>query len=111
MKRLWLWVAAGFVVGAVGLRTVEALTVDAALERQRNELVQLNARLREKQTAVESGQTQLKWETEQIRQTVNRAANLADQALASQGTAVDRLKTVIAAVRQLKDDLKTLSDP
>ena len=111
MKSLLPWAAvalAGLVVGAVGLRAVEAFTVDAALERQKLALTRLTTELHQRQTELEASEVRVGAQAESIRQAVGHAGALADQVLATQGSAIERLKAVIATIKQLRDDLKNL---
>jgi len=111
VKALLPWVVvalAGVLVGAVGLRAVEAVTVDAALERQKTELTRLTAELHQRQTELKDSEVRVEAQAESISQAVVHAAALADQVLATQGSTIERLKAVINAVKQLRDDLKAL---
>jgi len=111
LKPLLRWAAvalAGVLVGALGLRAVEALTVDAALERQKLELTQLAAELHQRQTELKASEARVEAQAESISQAVVHAEALADQVWATQGSTIERLKAVIDAVKQLRDDLKSL---
>ena len=106
-KAAALGVTLGLILGAAGLRTVEAMTVDRDLDRQKTELTRISGELRAKEAALEAGQARLTAQAEQLRQTLAEARNLADQTLGSQGSAVDRLKRTIETLKQVRDLLRT----
>ena len=114
MMQWWRWyavAAGGVLVGALGVQTLGVWNADATLARQKAELERLSAELRDRQSALEDSQARVTVQAQGLRQTVVHAGELADQILAAQGSAVDRLKKVIATVRELRDELKALPAP
>ena len=97
----------GLILGVTGLRTLEMLTVDRDLDRQKTELARISGELRAKEAALDTGQAKLTAQAEQLRQTLAEARNLADQTLGSQGSAGDKLKRTIETLRQVRDLLRT----
>jgi uncharacterized membrane-anchored protein YhcB (DUF1043 family) len=87
----------GIVVGALGLRVVESLTVDQRLAED----------LRHREQALAEGQSRLQDEATRLHQQSARAAELVDQVLQAQGSATERLKKVIATVKALKETLES----
>ena len=97
----------GVLAGALGLRLVESLTMDQALEQQEAELTRLEAQRQQREEALAESQTLLKDEAARIRNQAARTAELMDQVLQSQGSATERLKKIIATVKALKETLKS----
>ena len=97
----------GLALGAGVLHWIGAAS-NAALDRQRAELTRLTSLLHEQEATLAAGQTRLGEQATRIRQGLTRAVDLSDQVLKDQGSAVERLKKVISALRQLQVELKTL---
>lgn len=109
--RWWLAVfAAGLVVGAGGLRLAEAFTVDAAIERQKAELVQLTKELAEREAALAARQALVGEQAQRLHAGLAQAAALTAQVSQTQGSALDRLKSVIAALWKLQAEVAA-TDP
>jgi len=114
VTRLWQWAtvaAGGVLVGALGGHTLEVWTADTALARQKDKLERLETELQDRQSALDASQVRLTTQAEGLHQAVSRAGELTDQILSAQGNAVDRLKKVIIAVRELRDALKAIPAP
>jgi len=108
--RWWIAVfAVGLVVGAGGLRLAEAVTVDAAIERQKASLVRLTKELGEKEAALVARQALVGEQATRLHDGLSRAAALADQISQTQGSAVDRLKGVLAALRKIQAELASIN--
>jgi chromosome segregation ATPase len=98
---------AGLIVGAGALRVFEWVTVDAALNQQKTELTRLRTDLRNQQKELATGQQRLGAQAAEFQKRVASATQQAEQVLAAQGSAVERLKKVIAVLRQLRDGLNS----
>lgn len=113
MKGRWVVVAAlaGLLAGALTLRVVEWLTVDAALDAQKADLLVLTEQLRKTEAGLTAAQQKLVAQSRALSEGVARAQSLADQVLAIQGTSLERLKKVVVLVRQVRDELAALPLP
>jgi hypothetical protein len=96
----------GVLCGAGGLRLAEALTTEQDLGRQKAELARISEDLRAREAALAENQANLTAQAAKIAVAAGQARNLADQALSVQGTALDRLKGALAALRMIRDDLR-----
>ena len=109
MKR-WRTVAAagllGVVLGAAGLRWAETFAADQALAARQAELTRLEAELKVREQRLTEQQTLVTTQAGKIRDAVAAAGDQADRSLAAQGTALDRLKKVLGALRLLREEVK-----
>jgi hypothetical protein len=76
------------------------------LDHRKAELTRISAELTTREAALAASQTRVHGQVQTIQLRVSEAAALADQLTTGQGSVIERLKKVTAAVRQLRDDLR-----
>ncbi len=104
---LLLALTAGLVLGASGWAAWQAVSANEAVEKQNAEFVRLTTELHTKEAALVATQVELEQEALDLRARVTDALGKTDKILAGQGSAVERLKAVIATLKQLRAELKT----
>ncbi|MEI8096229.1 MAG: hypothetical protein WCG80_18610 [Spirochaetales bacterium] len=109
MKRLFPVAAvfiAGVIAGALAFKGFEMVTVEAAFQQQKSELVQLRTELRDQEKTLEASRLRVSESAAALHDKVGAANAQAAQVVAAQGSAVERLKKVLAVLKQLEQDLK-----
>jgi septal ring factor EnvC (AmiA/AmiB activator) len=98
--------AAGIVFGALLLEGFQRVSSDSVFQKQKAELAQLQGELEAQETSLAASRQKVEQGAAVLHQKVTAATSLATEIVASQGSAVERLKKVAAVLKQLENELK-----